>query len=90
MTPRSHPRSLEVGRKGTVFPKNFDQFRSEPAGTPGRSESMTEMLTYPQRVQLALLVLFASLCLNFGSLLGSLKQRSTPQVSSVRVTLPRG
>ncbi|MBX3167046.1 MAG: hypothetical protein KF760_06530 [Candidatus Eremiobacteraeota bacterium] len=51
---------------------------------------MTEMLTYPQRVQLALLVLFASLCLNFGSLLGHLKQSPTPQFSSARASLPRG
>ena len=51
---------------------------------------MTEMLTYSQRVQLALLVLFASVCLNFGSLLGQLKQRPPTQFSSVRVPLPRG
>ncbi|MBN9418972.1 MAG: hypothetical protein J0I12_26200 [Candidatus Eremiobacteraeota bacterium] len=51
---------------------------------------MTEMLTYSQRVQLALLVLFASLCLNFGSLLGSLKHSATPQFSTTRTCLPGG
>ncbi len=52
---------------------------------------MKEMLTYSQRVQLALLVLFASVCLNFGSLLGHLKQQPrATQFSSLRVFLPRG
>ncbi len=51
---------------------------------------MTDMLTYPQRVQLAVLVLFASLCLNFGSLLGRLEKSPTTQFSSVRAPLPRG
>ena len=50
-----------------------------------------KMLTYPQRVQLALLVLFASFCLNLGSLLGQLKQsHRTSQFSSLRCSLPRG
>ena len=51
---------------------------------------MTELLNYSQRVQLALLVLFASFCLNFGSLLGHLKHSPTAQFSAVRVPLPRG
>lgn len=51
---------------------------------------MTEMLTYSQRVQLALLVLFASLCLNFGSLLGHLRNAPAPQFSCTRGCLPRG
>lgn len=51
---------------------------------------MTEMLTYPQRLQLALLVLFASACLNFGGLLGHFRQTSSAQFSATRVSLPRG
>jgi len=52
---------------------------------------MKEMLTYSQRVQLALLVLLASVCLNFGNLLGQLKhQPGTTQFSSLRAPLPRG
>ena len=51
---------------------------------------MTELLNYSQRVQLALLVLFASFWLNFGRLLGPLKHSPTAQFPAVRVPLPRG
>lgn len=43
---------------------------------------MRNLMSYPQRVQLALFILLASLCLNFGQLLGHFKQEVTAQVSS--------
>jgi len=49
---------------------------------------MTDMLNYSQRIQLALLVLFASLCLNLGSLLGH--PRSPQQQAAVTRQLPGG
>lgn len=43
---------------------------------------MTKMFSYSQRIQLALLVLFASLCLNFGNLLGQLEHPTKQQIST--------
>jgi hypothetical protein len=43
---------------------------------------MTKMFSYSQRIQLALLVLLASLCLNFGNLLGQLQKHSQEQIST--------
>lgn len=55
---------------------------------PDVAPSMTDMLNYSQRIQLALLVLFASLCLNLGSLLGH--PRSPQQQAAVTRQLPGG
>ncbi|MFN8614002.1 MAG: hypothetical protein U0931_41100 [Vulcanimicrobiota bacterium] len=51
---------------------------------------MTKMFSYSQRIQLALLVLLASLCLNFGQLLGHFKQQAHQQISTTRGPSDRG
>lgn len=57
----------------------------------GVDSSMTDMFSYSQRIQLALLVLFASLCLNFGCLIGGLSgHRPSQQQAAVVERLPGG
>ncbi|MBS2038050.1 hypothetical protein JST97_23900 [bacterium] len=51
---------------------------------------MNKTFSYSQRIQLALLVLFASLCLNFGQLLGHFRQPSNHQLSTTRIAIHPG
>ena len=51
---------------------------------------MTNMLSYSQRIQLALLVLFASFCLNFGRLLAGMHRPSQQAGLTRSLNLPGG